>query len=252
MRDRQTNAPIVVAMLAMSVAVGVGAAMQPAAVGFFTRIGPVDSQTHVVPAVANDTFALLAATQTLTGKTYDAEATGNVLTTVSKYDFKAAACNNATATTTWDLPTAGAPTVSCNTGSNTQKGTLDYTDDGATVIQAQNSLWLPADFTGTIDVRLRWFTAATSGNAVWQVATTCIADAETSDPAYSTASTVTDAAKGTTLQDNDAAITGLTITTCAAGELMYVKVFRDPAHASDTLSATASLRHLELTVRRAQ
>jgi hypothetical protein len=102
-----------------------------------------------------------------------------------------------------------------------------------------------------VDLAFKWFTAATSGDVVWQAATICVADAETSDPAFNTASTVTDTAKGTTLQDNDAVITGLTITGCAAGEVLYLKVSRDPAHGSDTLAATAKLRGVELTFRRA-
>jgi hypothetical protein len=49
---------------------------------------------------------------------------------------------------------------------------------------------------------------------------------------------------------NDATLTGVTITGCAAGELLHLKVFRDPGHASDSLSATAKLVGVELTYRR--
>jgi len=231
-----------------------GAALLPAAAqnAYYAAICRASGQCHTVPAVTSDTFTLNAATQALTNKTLDAEATGNVLTTVEKVWLPAAICQNVTAISGWSLPTAGAAAISCDTGTNTQKGTLDYTDDGATVIGAQTTVMLPGDFTGTVDARIRWFSAATTGNVVWQLATVCVADAETSDPAFSAASTVTDATKGTTLQDNDATITGVTITTCAASELMYLRLFRDPANASDTLGATASVRGLQLTFRRAQ
>jgi hypothetical protein len=102
-----------------------------------------------------------------------------------------------------------------------------------------------------VDATIKWMTSATSGDVVWQLATICVADAETDDPAFNTASTVTDTAKGTTLQTNDAAITTVTVTGCAAGELMHLKILRDAAHASDTLAATARLIGIELVIREA-
>ena len=80
----------------------------------------------------------------------------------------------------------------------------------------------------------------------------CTADAEIEDVAWNTASTVTDTAKGTTLQLNTAAITGLTTTGCAVGELMHMKFMRQRTHASDTISGVVSLKSVELTLRRAQ
>ena len=199
---------------------------------------------------AGTDYTAPSSTDAFTNKTLDAEGTGNVITQPSKRWLSAGRCQNVTASSDWSTPTTDPAVLACNTGTNTQKATWDFAD-GAAVLSIQDSMMLPSDFTGTVDVRLKWFTSATSGAVVWQVASICVADAETSDPAFNTASTVTDTAKGTTLQDNDAAITGLTITGCAAGELMYLKVFRDPAHASDTLAATASLRGVELTFRRA-
>lgn len=186
---------------------------------------------------------------TLTNKTLDAEGTGNLLSLSEKLWLPSALCQNATPVSAWSTPASSPAVFACNAGSNVIKGTAEFADSAN--LSMQTAAWLPADFTGTVDARFRWFTPATSGNVVWQLATICIADAETSDPAYNAASTVTDAAKGTTLQDNDATITAVTITGCAAGEMMYVKVFRDSAHASDTLASTASLRGLELTIRRA-
>lgn len=162
----------------------------------------------------------------------------------------AALCQNATAINLWSTPTTNPAVAACDTGTNTQKGTLDFAD-GANTLSAQTAWFLPADLTSTIDARLYWHTTATSGNVVWQLATICVTDAETGDPAYNTASTVTDAAKGTTLQYNTASITTVTITGCAAGEVLYVKVLRDPATGADTLAATARLVGIELTYRRA-
>jgi len=64
---------------------------------------------------------------------------------------------------------------------------------------------------------------------------------------------VPDTAKGTTLQTNDASITTVTVTGCAAGELMHLKIMRDRTNGSDTLGASsAQLIGVELTMRRAQ
>lgn len=194
-------------------------------------------------------YSTAASTDTYTNKTYDAEGTGNVLTVPRRLFFPAAGCKNATAGSVWDLPTSNPAVAACVTGTNTQKGVLDFAD--AANLSAQITYMLPTTWTGAIDARIKWVTTATTGDVVWQLSTICVADAETDDPAFNTASTVTDTAKGTTLQTNDASITGVTATGCAAGELMHLKIQRDSAHASDTLAATARLIGVELTIREA-
>jgi len=189
-------------------------------------------------------------TITLLNHVFNAESTGNVLTLPIKLWIPAAICNNATpASHGWSFPTSNPGVPACQTGSNTQYGTMDFAD--ASDLSAQFHLRLPSDWSSTVDANFVWFTSATSGNVVWQLSTICVADDETSDPAFNTASTVTDAAKGTTLELNDAAITTVTVTGCAAGELAFLKVQRNSAHASDSLAATARLVGLELTYRRA-
>jgi hypothetical protein len=181
---------------------------------------------------------------------YNAESTGNILTLTEKRWIPAAICNNATAASHgWSFPTSNPGVPACVTGSNTQLGVMDFADSAD--LSAQIHLALPSDWTSTVDAKFKWWTSATSGDVVFQLSTICVADAETSDPAFNTASTVTDTAKGTTLQQNDASITTVTVTGCAAGELMFLKVRRDAAHASDTLAATARLVGIELTLRRA-
>jgi hypothetical protein len=192
----------------------------------------------------------ISSSSTLTNKTLDVEGTGNAITTVEKIWFAAAGCNNATAATFFDLPTTNAPASACITGTNTQKAVLDY--DAATDESGQVTLALPADFTGAIDVKYKWLAAATTGSVVWGVQTICVADAETDDPSFNTASTVTDAVKGTTLQTNDASITGVTATGCAAGELMHLRFFRDADNGADDMTGDARLIGAEVTLRRAQ
>lgn len=195
-------------------------------------------------------FAEAADTHTFTNKTLNVESTGNVVTTVEHVWFPAAGCNNATAAPFYDLPTSNGAAAACVTGTNTQKGVLDF--DTTTSESAQVTHLLPSDWTGSVDVNIKWFAAATSSSVAWNVATICVADGETDDPAYNTASAAVDAAKGTTNQTNDAAITGLTVTGCAAGELLHLKVSRDVANGSDAMTGDARLIGFELVYRRAQ
>lgn len=167
-----------------------------------------------------------------------------------KLDLRGGYCQNATAFTEWSLPATNPAVAACNQGTNTMKGTLDFAD-GANSLSAQYHMPLPSDWVGAIDVAFKWYAGtATSGAVVWQFATICVADAATSDPAFNAASTVTDTAKGTVNQDNDASITAVTITGCTAGKMLYMKVFRDPANGADTMADTAHLRSVEVTYRR--
>ncbi|MDA8113515.1 MAG: hypothetical protein M0Z43_02145, partial [Acidithiobacillus sp.] len=196
-----------------------------------------------------------SSTDTLTNKTLDAEGTGNSITTVEKIWVAAAGCNNATAASFLDLPTTNAAAAACITGTNTQKGVLDF--DAATDESGQVTIMLPADATqltsgGGIDVAVKWLAAATTGSVVWGVQTSCVATAETDDPSWNTATTVTDAALGTTLQTNDAAIADVTATGCAAGELLHLLVYRDADNGSDDMTGDARLIGFEVTYRRAQ
>ena len=201
-------------------------------------------------------YAEAADTMTFTNKTLDVEGTGNVITTVSKVWLLAATCQNATATANFDTPTANAPAAACVTGTDTQKAYLDF--DQTTDESVQGSLMLPADWTGAIDVTYKWLTTAITGSATWCLQLICVADAETGDPAFPAQASglcVSDAAKGTTLQYNDATDTGVTATGCAAGELMYYRISRDPdatAGLTDDLAADARLVGAELTLRRNQ
>ena len=172
-------------------------------------------------------------------------------TFTSKIWIPAATCQNTTATLNSDVPTSNPAVAACVTGTNTQKGVADFANGSN--LSIQQTIALPSDFTSTVDAKFIWFTSATSGSAVWQIATACVADDETDDPAFNTASTVIDAAKATTLEINEAIITSVTITgttTCAASKLMHIRVFRDSGHASDDLAATARLIGVELTTRR--
>ncbi len=104
-----------------------------------------------------------------------------------------------------------------------------------------------------MDITLYWRTSATTGSVVWQVSTLFVGDAVVLNTAYNTASTVTDAAKGTTLQVNTAAITGVTAsgtTAIGANKLAFVNIGRHAGTGSDDLAATAELIGFVITIRR--
>jgi hypothetical protein len=191
-------------------------------------------------------------TTTFTNKTLDAEGTGNTITIPAKVWLPGAGCNNATASPFWDLPASTPAVAACVTGSNIQKGVLQYADTSGG-FSAQNTIILPADFSGAIDARIIWRTSATSGNAKFSLSTICtdVAASATDDPSFNTASTVTTAAPGTTLRVQTSAITGVTATGCSAGNLLHVKLFRDGNDGSDTLGASLDVIGVELTLRRA-
>lgn len=193
-----------------------------------------------------------SATATLTEKTLDVEASGNVVTTISKVLFDGASCNGATATANFDLPTASAPTSSC-TGTTTTVGTLDFAD--ASTTGAMRQIRLPSDWTGALDVALVWLANSASTNAVrWQVSCGCVADSEavSTGPSYNASSASNTAYTGTANQRKTTTFTTVAVTNCAAGETMWLKVERVGADAGDTLAATARLLQVEATIRRAQ
>ena len=179
----------------------------------------------------------------------------------SKLWLPAAGCVNTTAGSMWDLPTSSAAAAACVTGTNVQKGVLDYADTSGG-FSAQNTLALPSDWTSNVlpDVQLYWTTSATSGNAKWTVTFVCtdVGASATDDPAFPTSgngfNTVTTAAPGTANRVQTSTITSATLpSSCVSGtkSLLHLKVFRDGNDAADTISATARLIGAELTFRRA-
>jgi hypothetical protein len=165
-----------------------------------------------------------------------------------------ASCQNTTASLLWDSPTSNPAVAACVTGTNTQKGVADF--DPSTDQSLQMTARLPADYNGgSIDARVVWLAAATSGSAGWCVQLIKVSDAATDDPAFpaQAAGTCTsDAAKGTTLQTNVATITGTTCTSCAAGDLLHIQLSRDAngGAVTDDMTGNGRVIGVELTVPR--
>lgn len=202
-------------------------------------------------ATAGTDYSSPSSADTVTNKTINAESTGNVITLSVIQYFTAAVCESDTPYTPgWSFSASGnSVTSECATGTNTVIGLADFVDGGTSYLQ--NSIRLPADWTGAVGMNLYWLSSATSGNVVWQIQTACAGDGELPDQSWNAAQTVTDATKASGGQENTASFPALTMTGCAAGEMFMFKLLRDPAHASDTLGDTAKLVGVELVYRRA-
>jgi hypothetical protein len=151
----------------------------------------------------------------------------------------------------WDSFSTNAPVAACVVGTNTVKGVLDF-PDGSADLSVQRTLSIPSDWTGGIDVTFKWFTSATTGNVVFGISTGCAGDSQVDDPTFNGYNDVTDVAKGTANQLNDASITNITTTGCSAAKLMHVRIARRLSQSSDTVAAAARLVGVEITLRRAQ
>lgn len=114
----------------------------------------------------------------------------------------------------------------------------------------EQSFWtfvVPDSFTSLGDAQINWQSGTTTNDVIWAIQGACVTNAEAMDVALSTAQTVTDTALGTANQKNEATITSLSFAgTCAAGELMHVRLYRDADAAGDTHAADARFINLEV------
>lgn len=215
--------------------------------------------TWASPAGSGD--AVLAATQTWTGKqtwaspqnsTFTYGVTVGTITATAGVAFtqsyKAAICQSGSASLGFSAFSSSAPAVLCNISSSTVKGYAQFVD--VSTGSVQDHFTLPTDWTGAINAYVLWWSTATSGNAVWQIRTGCAADGEISAVTWNAFATVTDATKGTASQINQATISNVPTTNCAAGEELFFEFLRDGAHASDSLASIANLVTLQITIRR--
>lgn len=198
-------------------------------------------------ATAGTDYSAPSATETLTNKTLDAESTGNAITLPVVKAYPSAGCQGTTAFTAFATPTAAAPAAECVTGTNTNYGVLSF--DASADESVQWHFRLPGGWTGNIDLALDWRAAATTGDVVWAMQTACVAFGETGDPSWNTAQTATDTASGTTLAWNEATISTLTTTGCAAGEMLFFRLYRDADAGGDTMTGDAQLIEARFTLR---
>ncbi len=182
---------------------------------------------------------------------YDVDGTGNVLTTTHYIQFNMGVSQAGTASGACSTPASNAPAVTSVVGTNTIYATYAFDADTDESIQCHFSF--PPDWDGVIDeATFRWRAASTTMEVVWGLQTVCVAIGETGDPAFNAAQTVTDTVQGTTLQWNDATISMITVTGCAADEEIFIKPFRDANNAADDMTGDGELLWVRLKFGRNQ
>jgi hypothetical protein len=234
------------------------ATTSPITGGTITTAGTIACATCVVsssPGVGIAHFA--GSTQTVTSSAVNlpADVTGTLpvanggtgLATAEShaFSFQVAKCNNATAVSSFDLPTANAPTPTCH-GTTYTWGTLDYAHTAAT--KASFSFRLPIGWTANVDVGLDWFTSATTNTNKWTIETACLVEGTTdaTAPPFNAAQTITTTSNGTTNVLTRSSQSAITTTGCAAGNIMILRIGRD---VSDTNTSTDSLQNVDVTLR---
>jgi len=186
-----------------------------------------------------------------TNKTLNSESTGNVLEHPIEYQWTIAASQATVDSLAFNTQASGAATAT-HSGTTVIVPFVSFAD--ATTNEIQLTVPIPTnwDSSATVEVFGKWRTTATANSVKWQVSGVCAADAEVIPTAYSsTADTVSDTAKGTTLQLNDFSITLSTsanhsLATCSGGEQFFVRFFRDN---TDSLGAAAQLASLGIRFR---
>lgn len=214
--------------------------------------GLLDDCNRAVTLLAGKFFRLLKAgvvkwevdsDGNLTEGSIDVETPGVTILTTEEDWWDVAACQNGTAQLVWNVPTSNAPAAVCDPDSTPEA----YASFDATTDESFTKSWvLPTGFTGAIDVHLIWKAAATSGAAGWCAQLVRIPDGTTSGQsvaAQSASNCVSDPAKGTTLQENHATITGVACSSCAARDRVKVVVSRD-ANGSAVTDDMAGDAHL--------
>ncbi len=136
----------------------------------------------------------------------------------------------------------GCAALATSNGASGQPDVHYLAFDGAAAEYAGAMVQMPVDWGGgTITAKFCWRRASGTGaaNVVWGIRALSVADAESPVANFGTGATVTDAASTTTANFNNSGETGACTIggTPAAGELVFIEVYRDGASGSDTLDA---------------
>jgi hypothetical protein len=212
-----------------------------AANNFLTAISATGVISKAQPTYTN------IGTGTVSGATLDAEAGSNVLKFPRKFSFRFADCDTAGNGVFMGTPGATAPTATCVTGTNIRKGVMNFSAAGTNTLQIHFPL--PADFTGTSDLRLFWYSPSTTGAVTWVVEAVCTATSgSTDDPAFSSFWAPSASSPAGTA-NQIVTVTAATISwpgSCTAGTLAHLNFKRTDT----TGAAAANLDSFEITQRR--
>lgn len=147
------------------------------------------------------------------------------------------------------FPSANAPASATINGTNVSYGVLDF-DAGTD----ESCFWkwiMPGGYvTGNITIDILWQAGATSGDVIWAVQTAGVQanNAEAVDVSLGSARTITDTAQGTANHLAKATIVAFS-PGWVAGDLCFLKLYRDADAAGDTMTGDARLISMSINLR---
>jgi hypothetical protein len=168
--------------------------------------------------------------------------------------FLAGNCQNATASSGGNLPTSLGAAGGCQgtapASGDPAYGTAVFVTGGANT-EWHGNFPLPSDWTGAIDVTVTWVAASATGNdVVFQAKIGCTAAGQAPTSVAFDNTAVTASTNAGSLLLNKATKTGLTASTCAAGEHLFFIIDRDTDTSGDTLDVDAQVLTIDFTYRR--
>lgn len=166
-----------------------------------------------------------------------------------KIPVEVARCEGGTARLLLSTAASGGPSAACVASGSALSAVVQFTGQPASPQYVHGHTPLPDDWTGAIDLKLKWRAGATTNSVVWAIETACVgADGNIASPTFNAASTVTQAASLTANGLSTATINGIGTNGCAAGHELYWRLYRTT---NDTLAGVAELVGIEFTMRRA-
>lgn len=130
------------------------------------------------------------------------------------------------------------------TGKKVHYLTLDFDGAGSTLEHAWWVFRMPADYSSGGTLKIQWHANGTSNAVKWQAQVGAITPDDADTPlehALGAAATVTTNVNTTEARRLTESSITLTMDSAAAGDLVELVVFRDPADGSDTSTADAEL-----------
>lgn len=157
--------------------------------------------------------------------------------------IQVAGCQDATATLFWDTGVDG-PIPECQNLNGVVKGVAKFPANRTATMHT--TFLLPLDYDTRTELRIMWHSPATTGRVAFQAGLSCTNADEVDSRPFTVTLISTDPSpvpNGFRKWNKANWPSG-----CAGGELVHLKIWRDPAHVSDTLEADAYIDGVELRI----